>query len=252
MPIRWLTAMLDVPDDRYEPGCHFWEEATAMRAAGARDREGRTILMPDTGDAYLAVRRVSSEAGGCHLVLHVDDVDRVAQRAVGLGARAQRPGPCGTWMRSPAGLLFAIATWAGQSHRPAPVSWPTGQRSLVDQVCIDIPPAAFTVECDFWAQVSGSEHVGGAGPEFRYLPRATGMPLRLLLQRLDGAAAGAAQSHLDLACDDRPAEVRRHEALGAAVAHHGPVWTTFRDPAAIAYCITDRDPVTGSLAPSCP
>lgn len=241
--------MLDVPDVRFEPGCHFWEKVTAMRAAGAWDRKGVTFLMPDTGDAYLAVRRGSAEPGGCHLVLHVDDLARMANRAVGLGARAQRPGPCGTWMRSPAGLLFAITTWAGESRRPAPVSWATGQRSLVDQVCIDIPPAAFNIECDFWAQVSGSQHLGGARPEFRYLPRATGMPLRLLLQRLEEAAAGAARSHLDLACNDRPAEVRRHEALGATVAYQGPVWTTLRDPAAIAYCITDRDPVTGTLAP---
>jgi hypothetical protein len=49
------------------------------------------------------------------------------------------------------------------------------------------------------------------------------------------------------ACEIDAAECRRHEALGAAVAYEGRVWTTLRDPAGIAYCITRRDPDTGTL-----
>lgn len=247
MSIRWLTATLDVPDDCFDPACRFWEEATAMNAAGERDGENRTVLNPASGDAFLAMRPVSDGIGGCHIVLHADDPDEVAERAVRLGARVQRPGPYGTWMRSPAGLLFAITTWGGESRRAPPSSWTAGQDSLVDQVCIDTPPDAFIIESDFWAEINRSQHLAGVRAEFRYVPRATGMPLRLLLQRLDDAAAGAARSHLDLACNDRAAEVRRHVALGATVAYEGPVWTTLRDPASIAYCITDRDPATGTL-----
>ena len=68
------------------------------------------------------------------------------------------------------------------------------------------------------------------------------MPIRLLLQRLD-VDAPSVTGHLDLACDDRPAEVARHEQLGSTVvADHGGGWTTLRDPAGSLYCVTDRTP----------
>jgi Glyoxalase-like domain len=252
MPISWLTAMLDVPDDRFEPARRFWEEATAMRVAGKSNRQDRAILVPSVGDAYLAMGRVSACPGGCRLVLNVDDPAGMSQRAVELGARVERHDSYAIEMHSPGGLPFIITAWGGESRRPPPASWPAGQRSLVDQVCIDIPPSTYDLECDFWAHITGAEPLPGGRPEFRYLPRTPGMPLRLLLQRLLDAPAGATSAHLDLACSDRAVEVRRHEALGATVAHEGPVWTTLRDPAAIAYCITDRDPDSGTLASNRP
>jgi hypothetical protein len=245
--IRWWTALLAAPVDRFEVDRHFWAAVTAMTAWVDADPQGFTTLVPSTGDAYLAMLPAGAESGGCRLMVHVDDPAAVCKKAAGLGGRVQHHGPAATWMRSPAGLLFGITAWRDASHRPPPASWPAGQRSLVDQVCLDIPPAAFDIECDFWAALTGSEHRAGSRPEFRYLPRPTGMPLRLLLQRLDDPAAGAAGAHLDLACSDVGAEIRRHEALGAAVVYEGPVWTTLRDPAGIGYCVTGRDPDTGTL-----
>jgi hypothetical protein len=48
--------------------------------------------------------------------------------------------------------------------------------------------------------------------------------------------------HLDLACDDAPAEVTRHVGLGAAVVRVTEQWTTLRDPAGREYCVTGRRP----------
>jgi hypothetical protein len=72
------------------------------------------------------------------------------------------------------------------------------------------------------------------------------MPLRLLLQRTDDEAEGCT-AHLDFACDDVVAEERRHRALGATVLRTMPNWTTLVCPAGLSYCITRRDPITGSL-----
>jgi hypothetical protein len=73
------------------------------------------------------------------------------------------------------------------------------------------------------------------------------MPLRLLLQRLDDNRPGPCRAHLDLACDDLPAELARHQALGAVVVREMPKWTTLFDPSGLVYCVTQRNPATGTL-----
>ena len=93
-------------------------------------------------------------------------------------------------------------------------------------------------------------------PEFHHLERPVGVPLRFLLQRLDADGSDASDAsegtvtpvtaHLDLACDDRAAEVARHQSLGATVVGDpGGGWTVLRDPAGASYCVTDRDPHAG-------
>ena len=54
------------------------------------------------------------------------------------------------------------------------------------------------------------------------MARPVGIPLRLLLQRLDKAVAGHGRGHLDLACDNAPSECRRHLALGATLVRQMP------------------------------
>lgn len=246
MTIRWLTAVLDVAAGDYKADVRFWSAVTAATAARGGSRpEQSTALVPEVGDAYLAVAPVDSHSG-CHLEIHTNDPGRLADKAASLGARLEPSPSALTGLCSPAGLRFHALAWNGQCRRPPPRSWSAGQRSLVDQLCIDVPPEDFDAECNFWAALTGWDHrAGGAG--FRYLPRPPDIPLRLLLQRLDDAHSGPARSHLDLACSDVAAESRRHEALGASVAYHGRVWTTLRDVAGIAYCITRRDPDTGTL-----
>ena len=53
--------------------------------------------------------------------------------------------------------------------------------------------------------------------------------------------------HLDLASADRAAEVERHVALGGRVVRTTEDWTTLLDPSGRAYCVTDRDPVRGTI-----
>jgi hypothetical protein len=77
--------------------------------------------------------------------------------------------------------------------------------------------------------------------------RPPGMPLGLLVQRLDDDSSAPCHFHLDLACEDVEAEVRRHKALGAGVVRVMPGWTTLVDPSGLFYCVTRRDPGRGTL-----
>jgi hypothetical protein len=88
------------------------------------------------------------------------------------------------------------------------VMWPGGHRSLLDQICLDIPPQVFADECTFWAALTDWELRAGSRQEFAYLARPAGMPLRLLLQRLDDDRTDSARAHLDLATSDVAAELR--------------------------------------------
>jgi hypothetical protein len=132
------------------------------------------------------------------------------------------------------------------ADRPSEARWPGGHRSLVDQVCLDIPPSSYEVECAYWRDLTGESLVPSAVREFRSLARPAHQPLRLLLQRLDDEQSSVT-AHLDLATTDREAETARHLALGAAVIGTHEMWTVLRDPTGAAYCVTDRDPETGLL-----
>ncbi|GAA3959593.1 hypothetical protein Aau02nite_46060 [Amorphoplanes auranticolor] len=229
MRVRWVTGFLDTPSRVAEP---FWQAVTGSRLSARRGPGGEfATLVPAGGDAYLRVQVVGDGPARAHLDLHVEDVAAQAGRAVGLGAAVVLDDGELVVLRSPAGLLFCLVPWQGEAVRPA------GGRSLVDQMCLDVPVGGFDAEADFWAALTGWPRRAGSLPEFDFLLRPDGMPLRLLLQRVGGTAAGM---HLDLACTDRAAEVAWHRELGAEVVGGYERWTTLRDPAGRAYCITDR------------
>jgi len=71
--------------------------------------------------------------------------------------------------------------------------------------------------------------------------------LRLMFQRVEEDEKRRASAHLDFACDHVTIETSRHVALGATVVRVFDDWTTMCDPAGLAYCITRRDPDTGTL-----
>ncbi|WP_246595369.1 VOC family protein [Actinoplanes auranticolor] len=224
-----MTGFLDTPSRVAEP---FWQAVTGSRLSARRGPGGEfATLVPAGGDAYLRVQVVGDGPARAHLDLHVEDVAAQAGRAVGLGAAVVLDDGELVVLRSPAGLLFCLVPWQGEAVRPA------GGRSLVDQMCLDVPVGGFDAEADFWAALTGWPRRAGSLPEFDFLLRPDGMPLRLLLQRVGGTAAGM---HLDLACTDRAAEVAWHRELGAEVVGGYERWTTLRDPAGRAYCITDR------------
>jgi len=223
----WITAFIDIPGPSWDDGVAFWQAVTATGLSALRGEDDEfATLLPADGEAFLRVQRTGAELPGIHLDLH------------GVGQQWEV-------RTSPGGFAFCANVAAG-GERPAPVAWPEGHRSLVDQVCLDIPPDAYDEECAFWAGLTGWELAPTSAPYMMQLVRPAGMPLRVLLQRRD-EGDGPVTAHLDLATTDREAEVARHLALGASVDGGGPRWTRLRDPVGMLYCVTDRDPVTGLL-----
>lgn len=249
--LRWITAFLDFPAKDFEPGKAFWRAVTGSGLSAPRgENDELATLVPRDGDPYLKVQRIIDGPGGVHLDLHTDDVPAFVEHAVACGATVEQPGDY-VVMTSPGGFTFCVVVHppkhSAAAARPSPVPW-WGGASLVDQVCLDAPAPLVEDEWTFWAELTGWERRHGSRPEFDHLVRPSGQPLRLLLQRLD-AGDGPVRAHLDLACTDRVAEVLRHQSLDATPLHHTEQWTTLRDPVGLEYCITDRDPATGTVAP---
>ncbi len=253
MAVSWLTAFLDTPAPQAEGAERFWAAVTgwplsSRRGAGA----GFATLQPPDGHAVLKTQVVGEAgAGMLHLDVHTDDVGALSQQARDLGAGSDDGTHEGYAVhRSPGGLTFCVVPHPAQ-RRPGPVAWPGG-RSLVDQVCLDIPGPAFDREADFWAALLGWRRQAGSLPEFeRLLPPST-PSLHVLLQRLGEPQGGErtdgrVRAHLDLAADDVAAEVGRHLGLGARDPRVERHWTTLRDPAGRSYCVTGRRPDTGRL-----
>jgi len=218
----WLTAFLDLTAEEFEDAVAFWRAVTGYGLSAARgEHEEFATLVPPAGDAFLRVQRIDDGQSGVHLDLH----------APGLPFEVRR---------SPGGLPFCLVPGT-ETDLPAPSTWRDGNRSLVDQVCLDIPSEIYDAECEFWADVTGWELYDVARSEFRRLRTPPGHPLKILLQRLD-ESGGPVRAHLDLATDDRDTETRRHVALGASVVAVHSGWTVMQPPAGPVYCITGRVP----------
>lgn len=227
MPPAWITAFLDVPASRHAGAAAFWCGVTGSAMSPSRGRTGEfATFVPPDGDAYLRLQRIDSGPPGVHLDLHDPDGEHEL-------------------LRSPGGLPYCLN--AGEvGTRPLPRIWAEGQASLVDQLCIDVPPERYDEECAFWSARTGWQLAATSAPYMQQLVRPDGMPLRVLLQRLDDPG-GPVRAHLDLATTDRGKETERHRLLGARVQSTHQRWTVLEDPAGLRYCITDRDPYTGML-----
>lgn len=248
MDVRWTTAFLDNPSTPEGAAVErFWQQVTGSGLSSRRGpREEFATLVPPDGDAYLRVQRVAGSVPGAHLDLHVDDLTAGAADAVRAGASVTSEADDLVVLRSPGGFAFCLVHVAGHSVRPRPVRREDGLRSLVDQVSLDVPDDRFEREARFWQDLTGWPGAVRPRTEFLALERPPGLPLRLLLQRL-ASGDGPVTAHLDLAADDRDAEAARHETLGAVPVRRTEHWTTLRDPAGRAYCITRRSPDTGLL-----
>jgi hypothetical protein len=183
---------------------------------------------------------VQSSPGRRHVDLHTDDVSGLTARAEALGASAGHLSDGFIVCASPGGMTFCVVDHPG-SRAATPATWPSG-RSMVDQVCLDIPPSRWEEECRFWADLTGWGLVDrDPEDEFRRLARPAGLAIQLLLQRLDDEQP-VVTGHLDLGSDDYLAEADRHLALGATEVRRTPHWVTLRDPGGRLYCVT-RHPV---------
>jgi hypothetical protein len=247
--IRWTYAFVDRPAESFGRACDFWTAATGTRLSPPRgERDEFVTLLSDGADAYLKAQGVASGNGGAHLDFAVEDVPALVESALRLGASIVSDNPGWAVLRSPGGQLFCAVPWHGESVRPPVVEAPDGATSRLDQVSIDLAPRAYDSEVAFWAGLTGWESHPGALPEFHLVKPPPGLPVRILLQRLGDDRPTAA--HLDMACSDIEATHAWHEKLGAVFVSRGARWAVMRDPAGGTYCLTGRDPATGSLPAS--
>lgn len=246
MTVLWLTAFLDVPGSTFQEESAFWQGLTGYSPSPRHETDVPVSLIPECGDGFLTLRSVSQGPPACRIQLHVDEPTVAVELAVQLGASVMGDQPGGVLLASPSGLNFSVVEQCDDRDRPPPALWPGGHRSLVDQVCLDIPPDTYDRECAFWSSITGWERRTGTREEFQHLVRPARIPLRLLLQRLDDEQAVCTRAHLDLACEDMLAEARRHETYGAVLVRSMDGWTTMQDPSGLHYCITRRDPNIGS------
>jgi hypothetical protein len=228
MTPNWLSAFIDLPADEYARGLDFWRAVTGYGVSPDEgDHHEYATLLPPDGDPHLRIQRLEEGAARLHLDLHHPDQEF---RVLG----------------SPAGLPYCEVS-AVRERRARPVTWPGGHRSVVDQVCIDVPPSRWEEECAFWSDRTGWKLVDfPTAPEFRSLHRPPDQPIRILLQRLDDEQPRAT-AHFDVSTDDPEAERRRHQALGATVVAEHLWWTVLRDPLGSAYCLVGRDPTTWTV-----
>jgi hypothetical protein len=242
--VRWVSVFLDVPPDLVEPASGFWAAVTGARPGQPVGSHGEFLpLEQQPGQASLWLQRTDDGPVSCHVDLYVEDVSAEVGRATGLGARQVRTlEELGVVvLSSPGGMPFCLVRHRGQSARMEPVG-PKGARSLLDQVCLDIPPSCYDAECGFWADLTGWPLTdGGAHDEFRRLTRPPEVSFAFLLQRLDDHA-DQVTAHLDLSCEDRDAESARHALLGATAVRRTDGWTVMQDPVGLAYCNTAKRP----------
>ncbi|MFG2572371.1 VOC family protein [Streptomyces sp. NPDC048481] len=254
-PVRWTYAFVDRPAAHLDRAGAFWTAVTDTRLSAFRgEREEFVTLLPDGADACVKLQGVADGDGGAHLDFAVEDVPGFVEEARALGAEPVALHDGWAVLRSPAGHAFCAVPWLGEAVRP-----PVVAGSRVDQVCLDVPPSAFEAETAFWtALLPDWPARAGSRPEFHVVEQPAGLPIRILLQRLDdepaggdgagGAGAGQVSAHLDLACGADVDAVRaRHERLGARLVARHPHWTVLRDPAGGLYCLTGRDAQTGGL-----
>lgn len=243
----WLSAFLDLPAGGFGAGVDFWRDVTGFALSEPRGAEAEfATLVPPEGDAYLKVQRLADGPVRIHLDVHVADPRAAADRAASLGATELHDDGY-VVLRSPGGFVLCFVGHHSDGHRPPPRVWPGGHSSMVYQVSLDIPRAAYDVEAAFWAQVlEATPDQLVRRPEFTWLRMPRQHALDILLQRTDDED-GPVTAHLDLGTTDRGAEVARHLALGAVAEPDEEFWTVLVDPTGRRYCVTTRDPATGRL-----
>ena len=242
MTVRWLTAFLDVPDQRFRAGADFWLEVTAATLSPTHSTHDEfATLVPADGDAYLRVQRVADPHGGCHLDLHVDDRPATARHAEVLGA-VRRDGAGRRGRHAFAGGAGRSASWTTPASRSWPARAPrsTASRSIVDDALRGHPAR----------RLRARDHVLGR-------PHRLGAPgCRLSRALLDLASAGGhaaatppatsprggarsspAGAHLDLATTDPEALAAAHGRRGARVHRRHDRWITMTDPSGLSYCL---------------
>ncbi len=250
--MRWITAHVERVGVDLRKVVDFWckVSGSSLSAWHGRDPKFAELLPLDGSHAHLRFQGAESGFSGSHLDLHVADVQVSANACVGLGATVVvGDSDRSVFLVSPGGMGFRVVAHQGEHQRQVPVvSGGGGMATLVDQVSVDVDPARFSAEVQFWSTVTGWSTVPARAAEFVPLDTPPTMPLRVMLQRRT-APSGPTSCHLDLACTDLEAAVTAHEALEAKAIATRRYWTVMTDPSGTEYCLTRRSPTTGMLPP---
>lgn len=245
--VRWVWAFVDRPLAEFDEAARFWARASGTTLSPRRGDQGRfATFLPAQGDALVKLQGVDA-GGGAHVDFEVAHLAETVDHALEFGAEPVLREEGLVVLRSPAGQPFCLTEWAGQGQRPPAVTTPSGARTRVDQVCLDIGPDVFADESAFWSGLTGWPASDPGDGEFGRLATPPHLPVRILLQRCD--EPGPAGAHIDVACSDIAAVRAWHERLGARHVRDGRVWSVMRDPAGGVYCLTPRSPETGLLPP---
>ena len=234
-----MHLFLDTPQADAVRSWTYWADVTGSHVSAVRGEHGQfATLLPALGDAWLKVQAVDDGPGGVHLDIDTDDRAAFVARALELGATVRSTYHDVVVLRSPGGIVFcATVGGSGRVHRDV--------EARADQACLDIPPSQFADEVAFWRDLTGwTASEISHDDEFVSLRRPADMPVRILLQRRDDETPASA--HVDFATEDRAAETERHVRAGGEVVSVHTQWTVMRDPVGRIYCLTDRDPATGT------
>jgi hypothetical protein len=107
-------------------------------------------------------------------------------------------------------------------------------RSRLCQVIVDVPPADYERETDFWSAALGREpHRPTSYPEYAEFGEITPG----ILFDVQSVGESTPRVHLDLETDDVEAEVARLAALGATELSRPDVWVVMQDPAGTVFCV---------------
>lgn len=244
MAIRhgWVHAVIDQPDTTWATAGLFWEQALGWPLGeGWPNHPELRSFEPPAADSSVHLQHIDGPAS-VHLDVEVDDLASARSRWCDLGAVAL-PSPAeARWqvLRSPGGLPFCLVP--ARPHRAQqPLTWPSGHRTRLVQVCIDLPRDREDVELAFWRAGLGWRWaaVGGEFPGRLHGP--PDAPLQLLFQRLD-EPTGTVRAHLDLGSDDLTAEAARQQELGATELLVREGFVALRDPTGLPYCVTANAP----------
>ncbi len=240
-----MHVFVDVPEERAAAGAGFWSAATGW--PGSTPWQGHpefVSLEPAAGTPYVHLQRIDGPAR-IHVDLVVGDIDSSRDRLAALGASIGDRHQWWQVMGSPGGLPFCLVSERERRTVPPPSSWPTGHRSRVTQVSLDVPHDRHDDELRFWHAATGWQLDPSGPAHMPHLVAAQPAPLQLLVQRLGPADVGElTRAHIDVGTDEIPTEVARMQSLGADVvdASHLPRWVVLRDPIGLLFCVTAQRP----------
>lgn len=248
MRIRWLSAFFDFPAEQFGDEVTFWRAIAGSTVSPPRgEHQEFASLEPFNGDAHLRVQRVDDGPGGLHLDMHLTDRRAATKAAVAAGARIVDDSPeTYTVIASPAGFVFCINQWDGESERSRPIRWPGASISIIDEVLVTVPAHAFDDEVAFWSSFTGwpveQTPPKSDDPASVRFVRVEPLPLSVVLTPVSDAAVGA---QVALAATSVADEVARHEDWGATVVADTTTSVLMADPVGRPYRITNRNPRSG-------